>query len=133
KILIGENGLGKTTALNMLYYTLTSKFFKLKDFDFKTLELSFTDGQKITIDKDKLLKSDEDIEMNIPPTLLNSLSRSLDNVDIIEISNMLANDIHPHIILDRIEMRRYSSDIFRRYPTRLVLSALKIICGFGEE
>lgn len=133
KILIGENGLGKTTALNMLYYTLTSKFFKLKDFDFKTLELAFTDGQKITIDRDKLLKSDEDIEMNIPPGLLNNLSRSLDNVDIIEISNMLANDMHPHMILDRFEMRRYNSDVFRRYPTRLILSALKIICGFGEE
>ena len=133
KILIGENGLGKTTALNMLYYTLTSKFFKLKDFDFKSLELAFTDGQKITIDKEKLLKSDEDIEMNIPTSLLNNLSRSLDTADIIEISNMLASDMHPHMILERIEMKRYSSDIFRRYPVRLVLSAIKVICGFGEE
>ncbi|MCJ8155766.1 ATP-binding protein [Chryseobacterium sp. SSA4.19] len=41
--------------------------------------------------------------------------------------------MHPHIILERIDMRRYTSDVFRRYPTRIILSALKIICGFGEE
>lgn len=132
KILIGENGLGKTTVLSMLYYTLTSKLFKLKDFDFKSLELSFTDGQKITIEKDKLLASDEDLEMNLPPHLINSLSRSLDTREIIEISELLSRGVHPHMILDRIEMQRHSSDIFRRYPTRMVLSALKVICGFGE-
>ncbi|MCJ8155745.1 ATP-binding protein [Chryseobacterium sp. SSA4.19] len=94
KILIGENGLGKTTALNMLYYTLTSKFFKLKDFDFKTLELSFTDGQKITIDKEKLLKSDEDIDMDIPSYLLNDLSRSLDDIVDMQIKIPVSVKLH---------------------------------------
>ena len=32
KILIGENGLGKTQVLNLFYYTLTRKFFKLSEF-----------------------------------------------------------------------------------------------------
>src|SRR4051794_24079723 len=93
KILIGENGLGKTTVLSMLYYTLTTKLFKLKDFDFKTLELAFTDGQKILIDKAKLLASDEDIEMNLPAHLINAVSRSLDTKDIIEIGELLAKNL----------------------------------------
>lgn len=132
KILIGENGLGKTTVLSMLYYTLTSKLFKLKDFDFKSLELSFLDQQKIVIDKDKLLASDESIEMNIPQNLINSISRSLDTKEIIEIGEMLSKDYPLHYIIDRLEMHRHSSDVFRRYPMRMVIGALKIICGFGE-
>lgn len=132
KILIGENGLGKTTVLSMLYYTLTTKLFKLKDFDFKSLELAFIDGQKISIEKDKLLSSDDDLEMNVPLHLINTLSRSLDTKEIIEISNLLTNGAHPHMIIDRIERYRFSSDILRRYPMRVILSALKVICGFGE-
>jgi predicted ATP-binding protein involved in virulence len=132
KILIGENGLGKTTVLSMLYYTLTNKIFKLKDFDFKSLELSFTDGQKISIEKEKLQGIDDDIEMNIPAQLLNNISRSIDTKDIIEISEMFAKDYPPHMIFDKIEMHRYSHNILGRYPARMVISALKIICGYGE-
>lgn len=133
KILIGENGLGKTTVLNMLYYTLTSKLFKLRDFDFKSLEIAFVDGQKIVIDKEKLLASDEDLELNIPSQLINSLTQALDTKDLMEISQLLSKGVHPHMVLDRIEMHRYSTDIYRRYPSRMVLSALKVICGFGES
>ncbi|MGC1247070.1 MAG: AAA family ATPase, partial [Spirulinaceae cyanobacterium] len=41
KILIGENGLGKTQVLNIFYYTLTKDFLKLDDFPFERIELSF--------------------------------------------------------------------------------------------
>ena len=34
KILIGENGLGKTQVLNIFYYTLTRNFSKLNEFVF---------------------------------------------------------------------------------------------------
>lgn len=132
KILIGENGLGKTTVLSMLYYTLTSKLFKLKDFDFKTLELAFTDGQKISIEKEKLLLSDEDLDLNIPTHIVNDLASSLTTKDINELNKMLAADLSPHLIMDRLEGLRYHSNIYRRYSARMVLSALKVICGFGE-
>jgi predicted ATP-binding protein involved in virulence len=39
KILVGENGLGKTQVLNIFYYTLTQNFFKLSEFKFDTIEL----------------------------------------------------------------------------------------------
>ncbi len=42
KILIGENGLGKTQVLNLFYYTLTRNFFRLSEFNFEKLVLSFT-------------------------------------------------------------------------------------------
>jgi predicted ATPase len=48
KILIGENGLGKTTVLNMLYYLLEKKFEKLNEVKFESIELIFSNKRKIS-------------------------------------------------------------------------------------
>lgn len=54
KILIGENGLGKTTILNSLYYILSEKYHKLFAIDFERLELQFIDENKIQFTKREL-------------------------------------------------------------------------------
>lgn len=41
KILIGENGLGKTQVLNLFYYTLERNFFRLGEFNFGKIILEF--------------------------------------------------------------------------------------------
>lgn len=43
-ILIGENGFGKTVMLTIVAYLFQGKFEKLKDFDFETVQLTFTDA-----------------------------------------------------------------------------------------
>ncbi|MFO0140714.1 MAG: ATP-binding protein, partial [Aphanizomenon sp.] len=43
KILVGENGIGKTQVLNLFYYTLTRNFFRLDEFSFDQLILEFND------------------------------------------------------------------------------------------
>jgi len=48
KILIGENGLGKTTVLNMLYYLLEKKFEKLNELKFESIEVVFSNKRKIS-------------------------------------------------------------------------------------
>lgn len=53
KILIGENGLGKTTVLNTLYFVLTRKFDRLAKVNFSSIEVHL-DKKKITIEKGKL-------------------------------------------------------------------------------
>lgn len=40
KIIVGENGIGKTQVLNIFYYTLTRNFIKLSEFPFDKVELS---------------------------------------------------------------------------------------------
>lgn len=58
KILIGENGLGKTQVLNLFYYILERNFFKLGEFHFNKIILEL-ETEKIEISKiqiDKLLK-----------------------------------------------------------------------------
>lgn len=56
KILIGDNGLGKTTILNIVYFTLTKKFERLSHFDFETIEISFQGSKKILLSKDLMVK-----------------------------------------------------------------------------
>lgn len=56
KILIGENGLGKTQILNLLYYTLTRNFLRLNDFNFYKLVVVF-DKFEIEIYKAEIKKS----------------------------------------------------------------------------
>lgn len=51
KILIGENGLGKTQVLNLFYYTLTKDFFRLNEYNFDRLDLVFSNGKSIEISK----------------------------------------------------------------------------------
>jgi predicted ATP-binding protein involved in virulence len=47
KILVGENGIGKTQVLNLFYYTLTRNFFRLGEFSFEKLILEFPEGNPI--------------------------------------------------------------------------------------
>jgi predicted ATPase len=54
KILIGENGLGKTQVLNMLYYTLTKKFHKLMSYEFESIGLVFHSNEKVSFTKEDI-------------------------------------------------------------------------------
>ncbi|WP_099708620.1 AAA family ATPase [Flavobacterium sp. 9] len=54
KILIGENGLGKTTILNALYFLLDKKFKKLNNLKFESIELTFGNKSKISFTKSDL-------------------------------------------------------------------------------
>jgi len=51
KILIGENGLGKTQILNMLYYTLMRRFERLLEYSFESITLVLHNEDPITIRK----------------------------------------------------------------------------------
>jgi len=54
KILIGENGLGKTTILNILYYILSKKFRRLNQLNFESIELHFSNKTKVHFTKNDL-------------------------------------------------------------------------------
>ncbi|NMI05450.1 AAA family ATPase [Paenibacillus sp. SZ31] len=54
KILMGENGTGKTTILNILYYSLTLNYIKLVKLPFESVEISFGTGESLKIKKSDL-------------------------------------------------------------------------------
>ncbi|MDY7014832.1 MAG: hypothetical protein SVX43_14760, partial [Cyanobacteriota bacterium] len=53
-ILIAENGAGKTTILNTLYYAISCKFSKLVNVDFESIVFEFNSGESVEINKNDL-------------------------------------------------------------------------------
>lgn len=53
-ILIGENGSGKTTVMNMFYHMLKGEFNKIDKYDFDKIELKFTNEEEICFSKYEL-------------------------------------------------------------------------------
>jgi hypothetical protein len=53
KILVSENGWGKTTVLNTLYAVLTGRFFKLEQLSFDKIQVKF-DNDSVSISKQDL-------------------------------------------------------------------------------
>lgn len=122
KILIGENGLGKTTILNMLYHTLTQNFHKLRDYQFEEIVLEFIGRKKVSIDRRRIIELSEEIEYYEDPSarrIRNYFTHNILDTDILRnavkskgISNI---ELYEYII-DRTEdkyLRRIS-------PNRLV-------------
>jgi len=48
-IYVGENGLGKTTLLNCLYYMLTCNFEKLRDMSFESIKIEFDNKKEFIV------------------------------------------------------------------------------------
>lgn len=82
KVLIAENGSGKTTILNMLYLCLTNKLDKLKEYDFKECILTFQSNHKISIKAIDLQKIDGETAK--------LLERKISNIDDIKVINFLS-------------------------------------------
>lgn len=51
QIFIGENGIGKTTILNIIYNSLTLNFEKLKELPFELIQMFFENGKSIMLSK----------------------------------------------------------------------------------
>jgi energy-coupling factor transporter ATP-binding protein EcfA2 len=63
KILVSENGLGKTTVLNALYAVLSGRFFKLENLEFREIVVTFpTDSVSIRKSDIEQLLQQEDYE-----------------------------------------------------------------------
>jgi ABC-type lipoprotein export system ATPase subunit len=57
-ILIGNNGQGKTTIINLLYFVLSRQWRRLLKYEFQEIKLQF--------EKDQLILRRDDLELNLP-------------------------------------------------------------------
>ena len=54
KILVGENGSGKTTIMNCLFYTLSKKYEMLATIEFDAIRLDFINGKSLDFSKSEV-------------------------------------------------------------------------------
>ena len=123
KILIGENGLGKTTILNALYYVLTEKYKKLSQIEFEEIQLIFTDNKKILFSKEELNNYLEYEERKNKRGLANHL---LDFIKIDNLYNYVENESKKEEkdLKEIIEAFIKENRIPRIAPTRVMVSEI---------
>lgn len=99
-IFIGENGLGKTTILNCIYYLLEQQFTRLVNIPFSEIEIKFRKGKdpyKISVAD--ILEYDRDKRIGSPQYLLDSKPIILRKADYFDYYK------HPLFNLDNEESR----------------------------
>ena len=87
KILVGENGIGKTQVLNIFYYTLTRNFIKLSEFSFDRVELSLG-SEVISFSKTEVI---EKIINSIGIDQFKSLGNAIIHSNQTEVKNIFKN------------------------------------------
>ncbi|BDF93701.1 AAA family ATPase [Pseudoalteromonas sp. KAN5] len=64
KVLVAENGYGKTTVLNGLFSLLSGDLSKLKEIDFESIEIDFQNGKEYVLQANELKISLQDFNEN---------------------------------------------------------------------
>lgn len=115
-IFLGENGMGKTTILNCLYYVLSGNIEKLNNIIFDAISLTFIDGEKISINHNDISSYVEDyIYDNSPYRRRRVRFESLFSIKELENINKLIEEGS-----NEDELKKYYfkvSDIFGTPPT----------------
>lgn len=115
-IFLGENGMGKTTILNCLYYVLSGNIEKLNNIIFDAISLTFIDGEKISINHNDISSYVEDyIYDNSPYRRRRVRFESLFSIKELENINKLIEEGS-----NEDEIKKYYfkvSDIFGMPPT----------------
>jgi len=122
KILIGENGIGKTQVLNMLYYTLNKNFERLIEFSFNYLEIEFSDSARVKINR---VDVEQHFEKRFEHSDVQRLIRQIGLNKFLELRNIISNLKNPNL-----ELR--SNPLFRKLTEESTMSQAMIIRVFDS-
>lgn len=127
KILIGENGVGKTQALNIFYYVLTKKYNRLNEFKFESIEFVFHNEKTLTINK-------RDLDEALNETYNHPMVRDL--IDDIGYSQF---EIIRHKYLNsRSSRRRFEAELelnsrYRRYSISKIYRIMEMLDASKQD
>ncbi|WP_159478611.1 AAA family ATPase [Chryseobacterium sp. 18068] len=121
KILVGENGLGKTTILNALYFLLDKKFKKLNKLKFESIELVFHNKNKINFTKNDLNFFVEGRNRNQESQFYQILKERIKKEDIDNLKKIILNKSQPELN-KRLDVNQYLKDIDLKIgaPTKFI-------------
>ncbi|CAD5900070.1 AAA family ATPase [Carnobacterium maltaromaticum] len=103
-IFVGENGMGKTTILSILYHTLSLNFYELLDYDFELIELKYKGVSTFSLnykDIELFSRSTRDPNRRLPEGFIKKVEETIDYNNL-DIDDMDKFDKHADLI--RIEL-----------------------------
>ena len=114
-VLVAENGSGKTTIVNIIYYFLSGQWTKLLKYDFKYVEVQFKDS-KIKVSKNEIdITTSERFDRLLkryPERIKDTFINLINTIDISEYSN------------SRVKLRRLSESY--NLPSSLVYELINV-------
>jgi len=85
-VLVGENGTGKSTVANLLYYTLTQQWRRITEYRFTAIQVRCNDSQfRVTHEDVEALSAyksgpiDADLRRRYPPSLIRQVAHMIAN------------------------------------------------------
>lgn len=126
KIVIWENGIWKTTILNILYYCLSNKPNKLKWFEFDEIIITFLDWEKAVLKKNDLTKESSFESINWKSRILSDFEEQLDD----DLKDYISDKLEYWIAEDTFfeylsEQNPWLRNLIKRYPSTLSFSNIK--------
>lgn len=144
KLLISENGGGKTTVLYALYLILTRQFDKLRKFEFEEISLTFSDGAVIRFHKSDLFILSE--SNNLLPPIIREIKDNLpDGFDLllelcqkqIEFSELQQHDLIVDAAAKLKVPRKMLAENLHKYTKDIIEPQLsiekRILEGFSHD
>ncbi|NTX15481.1 ATP-binding protein [Myxococcus sp. CA056] len=123
RILIDENGTGKTTVLSMLFHLLSQKTERLQRFSFSRIALVFTNGESIEFARDELLTPHESEDHGY---LTHAMSSILKHTNEKELSQLLSatTKTYQSFYKDPISIKAANASGF---PRRIVYDSIRML------
>lgn len=120
KIIIGDNGSGKTTVLNALYSILSQDFYKLNKINFVKIELEFSSGDLVEIEKN-ILDFVPNMDFKNYP-YIEMVKGVLEDYELFDLMNVINNSSY-----NKVQMLPNFRRIYRNYngPSRHLFEQLK--------
>lgn len=125
-IYIGENGIGKTTILAMLYYLLDLNYKKLESFVFDSIEITFEGEEQLQITKKEIIQiniqNSNHITSNIKRELFDLVERIKQNQDLV--SDLSGLDKSKNLKFDEVSSIYNRYHLLQKYPLQVIVVML---------
>lgn len=127
-ILVGENGTGKSTIMNCLYYLLTLNFSELSKIPFESLEIVFYTGKKFVLKHNDIV-SKESIRISIfVRRFVNYLSEQLEIGDLRTLYEIFEKyDSYHHQLKLILQLLNEKNISHEHYTSRMIYNSFKSI------
>ena len=102
KILVDENGSGKTTFLNILIGLLQNKLHIVNRYEFDEVRIQFTSGENITFAKRELQKHFQNVDDPLITEILTSFPKELVDDLVLSTFNLPYSELRSHGVLNLV-------------------------------